>query len=214
MTPAAPRPSLAGVVLAAGAARRMGGRAKGLIERDGVPLVRRVALALLDAGAGEVLVVTGHDAAAVGAALGRLPVRTVHNAHHATGRTSSLRAGLAALPAATTTVAIALADQPLLEADDVATLLDRFARRGPARVVAPRVAGQRGHPVIVEAVVCREVLASARDVGVREWVDAHPSQVAWLDSDNDHYCVDVDEARDLERIAERCGCELGWPAPA
>jgi len=210
VTSASRGPTTAGIVLAAGAARRMGGRAKGLIERDGVPLVRRAALALLEAGVGEVLVVTGHEAEAVGDALAGLPVRTVHNADYAAGRTGSLRAGLAALPEGSATVVIALADQPLLVADDVAILLQAFARRGANRVVAPRVAGQRGHPLVVERGVCRTILAATADVGVRQWMDAHPSQVAWLDSDNDHYCVDVDEPPDLERIARHYGCQLSW----
>jgi CTP:molybdopterin cytidylyltransferase MocA len=147
----------------------------------------------------------------VGAALAGLSARTVHNADYATGRTGSLRAGLAALPAADATVVIALADQPLLEADDVARLLEAFARRGAARVVAPRVAGQRGHPLVVEGGVCRAIMTDAADVGIRQWMDAHPSQVAWLDCDNDRYCVDVDEPQDLERISRRYGCELRWP---
>jgi len=208
--PVASGPLTVGIVLAAGAARRMGGRAKGLIERDGVPLVRRTALALLDAGVDEVVVVTGHEAEAVGAALDRLPVRIAHNADYAAGRTGSLRAGLRALPTDTAVVVVALADQPLLEADDVASLLEAFARRGAARVVAPRVAGERGHPLIVEHGVCRTILADAADVGVRQWMDAHPAQVAWLDGDNDHYWVDVDEPQDLERIARRYGCQLRW----
>lgn len=213
MTPGTPGPLTSGVLLAAGAARRMGGRAKGLIERDGVPLVRRTAQALLDGGVRDVAVVTGHEAAAVRRALAGLPAREVFNQAYAAGRTGSLRAGLAALPQAGEAVVIALADQPLLEAADVASLLAAFARRGAASVVAPRVGGQRGHPVIVEAVVCRAILASGDDVGMRQWMDAHPSQVAWLDSDNEHYCVDVDEPSDLDRIARQHGCELRWPAP-
>ena len=211
MTRASPGFPTVGIVLAAGAARRMGGRAKGLIERDGVPLVRRAARALLEAGVDDVVVVTGHEAAAVGAALAGLPARTVHNAGYATGRTGSLRAGLAVLPATCATVVVALADQPLLESDDVARLLEAFAGRGAARAIAPRCAGQRGNPVVVESAVCRTILADAADVGIRQWMDAHPSQVAWVDADNDHYCVDVDEPQDLERIARRYGCQLRWP---
>ena len=92
------RLAYAGVVLAAGEARRMGGRPKSLIERDGVPLVRRVAQALLDAGATDVVVVLGPRAEDVAWAVHDLPVLTVVNETYAAGHGTSLRRGLVALP--------------------------------------------------------------------------------------------------------------------
>jgi len=50
------------VLLAAGSASRMGHRPKCLLERDGQSLIRRTALALLDAGIQELVVVVGHYA--------------------------------------------------------------------------------------------------------------------------------------------------------
>jgi len=203
--------AFAGVVLAAGEARRMDGRAKPLIERDGVPLVRRVAQALLDAGVGEVVVVVGHRSDEVAWAVHDLPVLVIVNGDYAAGHVRSLRRGLAAMPEAATAVLVALADQPLLEAADVRAVVDAYARRGPARAVVPRVQQRRGHPVMLDAGACAEILRGDAGYGAREWLDEHPDEVAWLDSDNLHYIEDVDFPEDLERIAQRHGCAMRWP---
>ncbi len=190
----------------------MNGRAKPLIERDGVPLVRRVAQALLDAGVGEVVVVVGHRSDQVAWAVHDLPVLVIVNDEYATGHVRSLRMGLAAMPETVTATLVALADQPLLDAADVGAVIDAYARRGPARAVVPRVQERRGHPVMLDAGACAEILLGDAGYGAREWLDEHPDEVAWLDSDNLHYVEDVDFPEDLERIAQRHGCSMCWPA--
>ena len=205
------RPVYAGVVLAAGEARRMGGRPKPLIERDGVPLVRHVARALVDAGATDVVVVLGHRADDVAWAVHDLPVLTVVNESYAAGHETSLRKGLVTLPDIDGPTIVALADQPLLDAEDVAVLLEAWQRRGAARAVVPRVQGRRGHPVLLDASVGPEILRGDATYGAREWLDEHPDEVAWFDSDNLHYVEDVDFPEDLERIAQRHGCAMRWP---
>jgi CTP:molybdopterin cytidylyltransferase MocA len=207
-------PVLGGILLAAGEARRMGGRPKPLIERDGVPLVRRVALALLHAGVRDVVVVLGTQAAAIRSALAGLPVTDTVNADYRDGRVSSLRAGLSALTADVGAVLVALADQPLLEAADVRELLQAFADRGSARATVPRVAGVRGHPIVFDAGVGREILQRDAGYGARRWLQEHPSELAWFDSGNAHYCVDLDCPEDLVRVERRYGCTLRWPAAA
>src|SRR5216110_2988256 len=82
-----------GVVLAAGASRRMG-RNKMLLELEGEPLVRRAARRALEAGLTPVVVVLGHEADRARAALAGLRVEIALNPDF-TGPTSrSLHAGL------------------------------------------------------------------------------------------------------------------------
>jgi CTP:molybdopterin cytidylyltransferase MocA len=207
-------PVIGGIVLAAGEARRMGGRPKALLERDGVPLVRRVARALLEGGAGDVVVVLGHRAADVAAALAGLPVRSVVNAGFAAGRTASLHCGLAA-QAHCDAVAIALADMPLLEAEDVGAVLRAFAQRAAGtQAVVPRHDGERGHPVALAAAAAREILRRQYSHGARDWLDAHPDSVHWLDVAHARHVVDVDAPEDIERISRQHGVALLWPQPA
>ncbi|MES0873149.1 nucleotidyltransferase family protein [Sinimarinibacterium thermocellulolyticum] len=116
-------PRIAGVLLAAGAARRFGSP-KQLACLDGVALVRRSAQALLDAGL-PLTVVTGAHADAVGAALAGLPLRLIHNADWREGLGRSIACAVAALgdDAALDGVLIALADQPLVGASQLRRLL-------------------------------------------------------------------------------------------
>jgi len=202
---------LGALVLAAGESQRMGGRPKPLIERDGVPLVRRVVQALLGAGVGEIVVVIGHRADEVAWVVTDLPVHIVVNESYSAGHVTSLRKGLVELPESVGATLVALADQPLLEPADVTALVEAWPRRGTARALVPRVQEQRGHPVVLEASACSEILRGDAGYGAREWMDEHPDEVAWFDSDNLHYVEDVDYPEDLERIAQRHGCAMRWP---
>jgi molybdenum cofactor cytidylyltransferase len=206
------------VLLAAGEAQRMGGRPKSLLELGGVPLIRRVLIALSGAGVDEVAVVLGHRAAEVEAAVRDFPVTLVHNPDYALGQMSSVRTGLAALSAKLDAVIVAVADQPLLNSADVTALISAYKKlkagdesRAPA-VIVPHVGGARANPIVLDGVLREEILAGQVDFGCRQWLAAHPEQMQRFDTDNQHYCVDVDTPEDLELFTKRYGHALRWPA--
>ncbi len=92
------RMAIAGILLAAGSATRMG-QNKLLLELGGEPLVRRAARTALEAGLAPLLVVVGHEAERVREALAGLPCRFVENP--AGGRRAghlASSAGVAAVP--------------------------------------------------------------------------------------------------------------------
>lgn len=202
------------VLLAAGAGRRLGGRPKSLLELGGVPLIRRQLIALSGAGVDEVVVVLGHHAEAIEAAVREFPVTLARNPAPDDGQASSVRIGLQALSGQLDAVVVALADQPMLNAQDITALIGAFKKRGEASMVVPRVAGEPGNPVIFEAGLRDQWLAGEVDGACRRWREAHPEQVHWLDTDNQRYRVDIDTPEDLERFAERTGHVLRWPAAA
>jgi CTP:molybdopterin cytidylyltransferase MocA len=112
-------------------------------------------------------------------------------------------------------VAIALADMPLLGADDVRAVLQAFAQRKPGtRALVPRHGDERGHPVVLAEDAAREILELQYAGGARDWLDAQPGEVQWLDVDHTRHVVDVDAPEDIERIAGLYGVELRWPGPA
>jgi molybdenum cofactor cytidylyltransferase len=186
---------IAGIVLAAGAARRFGSQ-KLLAPVGGVPLVRRTVEGLLEASLDEVIVVVGSDAVAVGEALVGLSVRTVTNAAYATGMSSSLRAGLASLLPATDAALVALADQPGV-AHVVNRLVERYHVDRPA-IVAPLYRGaQRGNPVLFDRSLFDELRAVAGDEGGRSVVARDPLRVALVEF-AEEMPGDIDTPSDLE----------------
>lgn len=200
------------VVLAAGAGSRLGGRPKSLLELGGVPLIRRQLIALSGAGVDELAVVLGHHADAVEAAVRDFPVTLARNPAPDEGQASSVRVGLAALSPKLDAVLVTLADQPLVNAQDLAALIGAFKKRGDAFMVVPRVDGEPGNPVIFEASLAREWLDGSADAACRRWRETHPERIHWFDSDNTRYRVDIDTPEDLEHFTERTGHVLRWPA--
>ena len=135
MTPPTNRPArVAGIVLAAGSSVRMG-RNKLLLELAGQSVVRRAvsrALAVLD----PVIVVLGHEAERVRRELAGLSCRVVVNPEHGRGVETSVRAGVAALPAGADAAVMLLADMPLVTPAMLAALLERFRATGAVLVIS------------------------------------------------------------------------------
>ena len=200
------------VLLAAGSGSRLGGRPKSLLELGGVPLIRRQLIALSGAGVDEVVVVLGHHAEVIEAAVQDFPVTLARNLTPDDGQASSVRIGLQALTGKLDAVIVALADQPMINAQDITDLISAFKKRGEASMVVPRVAGEPGNPVVFEAALRDEWLASGANAACRRWREANPGRVHWLDTDNRRYRVDIDTPDDLLRFSERTGHVLRWPA--
>jgi len=211
------RTTVGAVLLAAGAGSRLGGRPKALLELGGVPLVMRQLVALSGAGVDEVVVVLGHHAEAIEAAVKQFPITIVHNPAPDEGQASSVRIGLQALSPRLDAVIVALADQPLIDAQDIVALIGAFKKRGDAAMAVPRVrvdGGEAlpGNPVMFDAALREEWLAGSADLACRKWRERNPARVHWLDTENQRYSVDIDTPEDLERFAASTGHRLVWPA--
>ena len=216
-SPLPKRPTIGAVLLAAGAGSRLGYKPKSLLELDGVPLIHRQLKALSGAGVEEIVVVLGHYAAMVEAAVRACPVaakvETVSNPSPDDGQPSSVRIGLQNLTGKLDAVIVALADQPLLNEDDVLALINAFADRSDAAsMVVPRVSGSPGNPVIFDAVLRDEWLRGDTNVMGRGWREANPQRVQWMDTENPHYRVDIDTPEDIVQFTQRTGHTLRWPS--
>lgn len=210
------RLTVGAVLLAAGAGARLGGRPKALLELGGVPLVLRQLIALSGAGVDEVVVVLGHHADAVEAAVRPFPITLARNPSPDDGQASSVRIGLQALSPKLDAVMVALADQPLIDAQDITALIGAFKKRGDADMVVPRVSSaggdpQPGNPVIFTAALREQWLSGAADLTCRKWRQAHPGRVHWFDTDNRRYRLDIDTPEDIERFTASTGHVLHWP---
>jgi molybdenum cofactor cytidylyltransferase len=205
------RLTVGAVLLAAGSGSRLGGRPKSLLELGGVPLIRRQLIALSGAGVDEVVVVLGHHADAIEAAVSEFPVTLARNLSPDDGQASSVRIGLQALAGKLDAVIVALADQPLINAQDFTALIGAFKKRGSAAMAVPRVGGEPGNPVMFEASLRDEWLAGDANAACRRWREANPDRVHWFDTDNTRFQIDIDTPEDMLRFSERTGHSLRWP---
>ncbi len=126
----------------------MGGPNKLLAEIGGRPLVRIAAEQALASRARPVIVVTGHQRERVEAALAGLDVRFVHNPDYADGSRTSLKAGIAAVPADADGAIVCLGDMPQVDAALIDRLIAAFDPEKGALVVVPSIDGKRGNPVV------------------------------------------------------------------
>lgn len=165
---------IAGVVLAAGLARRMG-RQKLLLQLQGKPVVRW-SVEHIAGHVEDVVIVTGPDDTALRQALEGLAVRFAVNPRPQDGQGTSIAAGIAALKPWTTAALIALGDQPRMPAAVVPALLDAFRRSGKA-IVAPVYQGVQGTPVLFSSEVFAELRALKGDAGARAVVKDDPERV-------------------------------------
>ena len=190
---------VAGLVLAAGGGSRYGSP-KALVRLGGRLLVERAADLLAAGGCDPVVVVLGAAADQVLAAarLPRTGVRTVVNPDWPTGMGSSLRVGLAAVPAEAEAVVVTLVDTPGLGPESVRRLV---AAGDPDGAAQATYGGRRGHPVLLGRTVITEVAAAATgDRGAGPWLAAHPERVRLVPCDGTGDPRDVDVPDDLAAV--------------
>ena len=190
---------VAGVVLAAGASTRLGTN-KLLLWLDSEPLVRRVARLALEAGLSPVVVVLGHEAERVAAALDGLAVETVVNPAFGAGMAGSLKLGIARVPADCAAAVVLLADMPFVTAAMVAALVARF--RGGTEPLVLSLYGEVQAPPTLYARTLFPALAEAGDGGGRRVVLDHRSEAAelrWPAA----ALVDIDHPADAARLGMR-----------
>jgi molybdenum cofactor cytidylyltransferase len=198
---AAPRAAkIAGLVLAAGLSRRMG-RTKLTLPIDGIAMVAHAVDAVLAAQVSDVLVVTGHDAAAVRQALAGRAVRFVDNPDFASGLASSVQAGLRQLPEDVDGVLVHLGDMPRVTAGDIDRLIAAFAPADQRSIIIPTYQGQRGNPVLIARALWPDILSVTGDQGARRVIEAHPTLVAEVAIAHDGVLFDVDTPAAFEALA-------------
>ena len=156
---------------------------------DGKPMVRAAAETILKSTIRPVLVVTGHEAAEVRAALRNLPLTFHHAPDFADGMSASLKAGITSVPAECTATLICLGDMPFVRSDT----LDRLAQlHSDQAAIFPTWNGKRGNPVLLARSLFAGIMKLCGDEGARSLLRAIPDQVAELPVDDPGILRDVD----------------------
>jgi molybdenum cofactor cytidylyltransferase len=148
--------------------------------------------------AGPVVVVLGYQADVCRAALGDRPVTTVYNADWAQGQSSSVKAGLAALPVNIGAALFLLADQPGVTPAVVDALIARH-RSTLAPVVWPEYEGRRGNPVLFDRVAFPDLLRLSGDIGGRPVLHAYADRAERVAVADPGILSDIDTPGDYEQ---------------
>jgi molybdenum cofactor cytidylyltransferase len=193
------------IVPAAGMSTRMG-RNKLLLSFNGQSLIARAVDTLLASQVDQVVVVLGHESEKVKDQLQGKPVVFVENPDYREGLSTSIRAGLGAVPPDAEAIIIYLADQPLLEPADVDLLIRAFAeaKANHKSFVVPFFRGQRGNPVVLDSLFREAILDVVGDVGCRRVIRRNPDRVLTVEMETDHVVRDVDTLEDYERLTASC----------
>jgi molybdenum cofactor cytidylyltransferase len=196
----APAQSIAAIVLAAGRSTRMGGANKLVAEIGGKPLVRIAAEQALASRARPVIVVTGHERERVEAALAGLPVKLVHNPDFAEGLGTSVRAGIAAVPASADGAVVCLGDMPQVDAELINRLIAALAPDQGALAVIPTLDGKRGNPVLWSRRFFPDLMALEGDVGARNLIGRYGEAVIEVPVTGKAALTDVDTQEALAGV--------------
>ncbi|CAL9627894.1 Nicotine blue oxidoreductase [Streptomyces sp. enrichment culture] len=189
-------PAVAGLLLAAGGGRRLGGRPKALLTHRGRPLVEHAVRVLRAGGCARVHVVLGARADEVRARAALPDCALVDNPEWERGMGTSLRAGLDSLAGTGARAALVLlVDQPGIGPEAVARVLGAYV--SPESLASAAYDGVRGHPVLFGAAHWARIAATATgDRGARAYLREHAERVALVE------CGDVAEAYDIDTEAD------------
>jgi molybdenum cofactor cytidylyltransferase len=190
---------VAAVVLAAGASQRFG-RPKQLMAWEGDTLLGHAVDVALASQADPVLVVLGYRAEDCRAALGDRPARVVVNSDWALGQSSSVQAGLAALPPDASAVLFLLADQPGVTPAVINALIERH-RATLAPVVWPEYQGRRGNPVLFDQVAFPRLMHLSGDTGGRPVLQTYTQQAERVPVSESGILFDIDTPDDYTKAS-------------
>jgi molybdenum cofactor cytidylyltransferase len=177
---------IAAVVLSGGKSERMG-TPKALLDYRGVTFLERILSSIRSAGIPDVVVVAGHHYHVIAA---EFPKSTItYNAEYELGMSTSVQAGLRALPGAVDGALIFLVDHPLVEPATIRSLCSRLAA---GRIILPAYKGRRGHPIVLASELFTEVLNLPPELGLNSVVRRIRDRVLEVDVNDAGVLRDID----------------------
>ncbi|TQV82137.1 NTP transferase domain-containing protein [Denitrobaculum tricleocarpae] len=185
-------PRIAALVLAAGQSRRMGVANKLLAEIDGKAMLTRVLETVVESQCVSALLVTGHEADAIGALADRHGVPHLQNPDYEQGLSTSLRTGLAGLGEDIDGVIVCLGDMPRLKPETLNSLIAAFNPVEGRAICVPTHEGKRGNPVLWGRRFFSAMKDLAGDVGAKHLIGEYAELVCEVPMDGAEIFLDID----------------------
>lgn len=196
-------PRIAGLVLAAGQSRRMGVANKLLAQIDGKAMLTRVLETVAGSQCVTALLVTGHEAEAIGALADQHGVACVQNPDYEQGLSTSLKTGLAALGEDIDGVIVCLGDMPRLKPATLNSLIAAFNPVEGRAICVPTHEGKRGNPVLWGRRFFAAMQDLAGDVGAKHLIGEYAELVCEVPTEGAEIFLDIDTPEALALLTEK-----------
>ena len=184
----------------------MGAANKLLAPLDGRPMICHAVETALVAALDPVLVVLGHQAEAVEAAVSGRAAAFIRNPCFADGLSTSLKAGLAALAPDIDGAMVLLGDMPDVRPGLIARMAEAFDPARGRAIVAPTRGGRQGNPVLWSRVFFPVIRAHVHgDCGAKPLIARYAHWLVEIEAEDDAVFADLDtpEALDERRACAR-----------
>ena len=176
------------------------GYPKALLHLEGKTFLERILDAIAAAGIEDVVVVVGHHRRVIEQAF-PLP-RMVFNPRYEQGMSTSVQAGIQALPANCTAAAVFLVDHPLIDEQTIRKLTPHVR---PGSIVVPVHGARRGHPIVIAAELFPEVIALTPDQGLNVVVRRDPARIVEVLVQEPGVLRDIDTPEQFEKLLRENG---------
>jgi len=190
---------LAAVILSGGASSRMGSP-KALLPYQGRPFLEHLLEIIHHPKIGVRRVVLGAHAEPIARAVHLNADEIVINEHWDSGQLSSIHAALRSLPDGTDGMLLCLIDHPLISAELVGELVERFFQMRKL-IVMPLYEGRRGHPVIFSSSLYGELLAAPLETGARAVVWNHPGDIEEVRTSEEGCILNLNDPDAFEKLS-------------
>jgi molybdenum cofactor cytidylyltransferase len=185
---------VAAIILSAGKSERMGSP-KALLQYRGQSFLATILAAIASARLAPAIVVAGHHLDVISKAFPDIQI--AFNPNYEQGMSTSVQAGIRALPDGLDGAAVFLVDHPMVDRQTIDALVARLA---PGRIIVPVHDGRRGHPVIFAAELFDEILALPSDQGLNFVVRRQPERVVEVFVENAGVLRDIDTPEQFARL--------------
>jgi molybdenum cofactor cytidylyltransferase len=189
---------ISAIVLAAGQSRRMG-LPKVNLPWGRTTVLGQVVATLLEAGLDEIILVAGAHAVEGVDEFIKQSVKLAYNPDYVSGEMlSSFQVGLQSAASESQAALLALGDQPQMELAVVRSVVESYTASRP-HILIPSYQMRRGHPGVVGRELWGEILSMKPPATLREFLNAHAAEIAYLDVTTETVIQDLDTPEDYER---------------
>lgn len=169
---------------------------KQLLPLKGKPMIRHSLDILLSSGIRDIIVVLSSADSPAASAVNTLPIRMVFNPERGSEMAESLRIGLMAAVESSNGILISLADQPLVSAETVKSLLALYGRN-PDRILIPQYETKKGHPVLLPKSLLEDIFYGGT---LRDIMKKYSEKILLVPVMDEGVVLDVDTLDDYKRV--------------